>query len=296
MRLAGKGLHVFSTRKAVPYLLLAPLLSLFAVFRLWPIYKAIILSLYQWSSLTSGTFVGLENYFWVLRNKFFLIGLKNTLYYVVVYNAIMIVLALAIAVIVDSRLIRGGRVFRTIYFLPICMSLVVTAFVFQYILAPNGLLNTVLRLIPFVPSGTEYLANPDTAMGAVIMMKVVRNTGYYSVFLFAGLKAIPLEFYEASRIDGASSWAMFRYVTLPLLKPILLFVIVMSTIWAFQLFDEPWLLLKGGPVNATTTLQIFLYEQAFLGGKFGVAAAASFLMAFLMIGVSRLYIRLFKES
>ena len=294
MKLMGKG-HLI-TKKATPYLLLAPLLVLFVVFRLWPIYRAAILSFYEWETFTSGVFVGLKNFSWVLRNKYFLIGLKNTLYFVFVYNAIMIVLAIALAVIVDSRLIKGGKVFRTIYFLPICMSLVVTAFVFQYILAENGLLNTVLRLIPFVPSGTKYLSNPDTAMGAIIMMKIVRNTGYYSVFLFAGLKAIPPELYEASRIDGASSWAMFRYITLPLLKPILLFVVIMSTIWSFQLFDEPWLLLKGGPVNATTTLQIFLYQQSFLNGKFGVGAAASFLMAFMMIGFSRLYIRLFRES
>jgi ABC-type sugar transport system permease subunit len=176
------------------------------------------------------------------------------------------------------------------------MSLAVTAFIFQYILAENGLLNTVLRVIPFVEGKTKILSNPDTAMWGIILMKIVRNTGYYSVFLFAGLKAIPPELYEVSRIDGASSWALFRYITLPLLKPIILFVLVMSTIFAFQLFEEPWLLLKGGPVNATTTLQIFLYQQAFIKGNFGVGAAASFFMAFMMIAFSRIYVRLFRES
>jgi len=285
----------FKMQKAIPYFLLLPLLTFFGVFRLWPVFNAVMLSLYKWQTLRRGTFMGLKNYYWVLHNGSFLVALKNTLYFVVVYNVIMVVTALAIAVVVDSRLIRGGKVFRTIYFLPICMSLVVTGFVFQYILSSNGLFNAILRIIPFLSSNTNYLQNPNTAMGSIITMRVVRNTGYYSVFLFAGLKAIPPELYEASRIDGASSWATFRYVTLPLLRPILLFVLVMSTIWSFQLFDEPWVLLKGGPVDATTTLQIFLYKQAFLQGKFGVGAAVSFLMAFLMIGISRTYVRLFRE-
>lgn len=278
-------------KKIVPYIMIAPFLVFFAIFRVGPIFTSIWMSLSEWSGITAVGFVGARNYLILLTDSRFWVALKNTLFFVAVYNAIMISLALFIAVIVNSPLVKGGRLFRTIYFLPVCMSLAVVAFVFDLIYSrTSGLLNMFLGIL-HLPHDYRWLDDPNSAMWAVIGMRVWRASGYYCAFLFAGLKGIPTEIYDASKMDGASPLSTFRYITLPLLKPMLLFVIVMSSIWSFQLFDEPWILTKGGPADTTLTLQIYLYQHSFLFNKFGIGAAVSYIMALLMVTSSILYVR-----
>jgi len=279
-------------KKVVPYIMIAPFLVFFGIFRVGPIFTSIWMSLNEWSGITAVGFVGAKNYLTVINDARFWVALKNTLFFVVVYNSIMLSFALFIAVIINSPLVRGGRLFRTIYFLPVCMSLVVVAFVFDLIYGRrSGLLNIFLGLL-HLPHDYRWLDDPKLAMWAIIGMRVWRASGYYSAFLFAGLKAIPIEIYDASEMDGASSLSTFAYITLPLLKPMLLFVIIMSSIWSFQLFDEPWILTKGGPSDSTLTLQIYLYQHSFLFNKLGMGAAVSYLMTLLMILSSILYARI----
>ena len=283
-------------KKVVPYVLVMPFLLFFATFRVGPILSSIWMSLLEWKSITPVEFIGLKNYLVVLKDGKFLLALKNTLFFVGVYNAIMILLALSIAVVIHFSTIRGGRLFRTVYFLPVCMSLAVVALVFDLIYSKKtGFLNMFLGML-HLPRDHRWLDDPNLTMWSIIAMRVWRASGYYAAFLFAGLKGIPTQIYDASKVDGASSTTTFIYITLPLLKRMLLFVIIMSSIWSFQLFDEVWVLTQGGPAGATLTLQIYLYQHSFLFGKIGMGAAVSYIMALLMIVSSLFYSRMLRTK
>lgn len=276
--------------KIAPYIFLIPFIAFFSVFRLGPIVYSFYMSFTKWNGVNFIGFVGFENYISVFRDARFWKATSNTFYFVVVYNVLMISLAILAAVMVDIKSLRGKKFFRSAFFLPITMSLPVVAFVFDLLLSRYGLFNFVLGKLGF-SANHRWLADVKLAMWSIIIMRLWRGWGYYSAYFLAGLKSIPQNVYEAAKIDGATSWSSFFYVTLPLLRPMLIFVAIMSTILSFQLFDEPWILTQGGPADATLTLQIYLYQNAFLFGRLGQGAAISYLMTLMMMAVSVLYVR-----
>lgn len=278
-----------------PYLFLMPFLIFFAVFRLWPILWSFIISFFEYKNGGVTRFVGLSNYISLFQDPVFLKSIGNTLFFVIVYNVIMIFLAIVLAVMASSTFITGRKVYRSIYFIPIAMSLPVVAMVFDMIFAKNiGLASALFSMF-----GAKYdfrlFASMDWAMWGVILMRVWRGVGYYCAYFLAGLTAIPHDVYESSKIDGAGPLTTFFKITLPLLRPMLIFVFIMSTILSFQLFDEPWILTQGGPANQTLTLQMYLYQTSFLQQDLSRGSAVSYVMTLLMMGASVIYVSRLSE-
>lgn len=278
-----------------PYVFLLPFLVFFVAFRVGPILWSLLVSFTKWSGMDDAVFVGFQNYLRIFKDGRFWTATYNTLYFVVVYNAIMIFLALVLAVLLNSSLLRARGFYRSAYFMPITMSLPVVAMVFDLILARgSGLLAVLLRYLG-VSLNVRWFSDTSLAMWGIIMMRVWRGTGYYSAYFLAGLSSIPSEIYESARVDGASAWTVFTRISLPLLKPMLVFVLIMSTILSFQIFDEPWILTQGGPADATLMLQIYLYQTSFLEGNLGRGCAISYMMTILMMGASVLYVKGLEE-
>lgn len=278
------------------WVFVTPFALLFIVFWLGPIITSMFYSLTEWTGMSQPSFIGLNNYRLLLSDERFLVALKNTLFYVVAYNAIVLPLAVILAITLHSPKIgKSSKFFRLMYFLPVTMIMAVVALVFDLVYARDiGLLDSVLRIFGYMGT-TDLLYTKSTAMWAIIILRVWRTLGYYAVIVLAGLQGIPSELYEAARVDGASGFRSTFSITLPLLRPVLLFLVVLSSIWGFQLFDEPWILLQGGPGDATLTIVQYLYQNTFLYNRLGYGAAIAYILAILMFGVSLLQIRLMTE-
>jgi len=264
------------------WLFVAPALALFGVFFVVPIAAGFLLSLtdfdiYAIGALENARFVGLANYAWLLRNPEFWNALWNTLYFAGVGGPLAVVVSLVAALFLNAKLVRARSLFRTVYFVPVVTTLVAVAIVWRYLYHPHyGLLNTALGWIGIGP--IDWLGNPRWAMPAVILLAVWRTFGYNMLIFIAGLQSIPEELYEAAAIDGASAWRRFVHVTLPGLAPTFLFVSVTTLIGFFQLFAEPYVMTLGGPLRATTSLVLLLYEEGFRWWRMGVAAAIAFVL------------------
>jgi ABC-type sugar transport system permease subunit len=208
----------------------------------------------------------------------------------------MIFFAMIMASLLSSKFLVGRRVYRSIYFIPIAMSLPVTAMVFDLIFSRNGGLIANIMNIFGREMTVRWFNDMNLAMWGIIIMKVWRAMGYYSAYFLAGLTAISPEIYESAKMDGSGPVSTFFRITIPLIRPTILFVAVMSSILSFQTFEEPWILVQGGPANATLTLQIFLYRTSFLEGKLGLGSAVAYLMTMLMIAFSILYVNRLGEK
>jgi len=255
---------------------------------------AIALSFFHWEGI-AGTieFIGLQNYFHVITDSRFWLSVKNTLVYLAVYNSLMILLAVGLALLLNSPLTRFKSFFRSIYFLPVTFSFVAIALTFSMIYHIDyGVINLILKALNLPKVG--WLEDPDIALYSLAFMRVWRNTGYYTIILLAGLQSIPDELYDAAKVDGASAIQRTLYITFPLWKGMILVALVMSTIWSFQVFAEPWILLKGGPQDATLTTAIYIYQRAFGAWRFGLASAAAVINAILVFIISALQFKLIR--
>ena len=265
----------------------APALLLIVVFFAGPVLAAIGLSftdfdLYALADPSAARWVGLRNYARVLHEPLFWQALQNTLYFAVVGGPLTIAASLGAALLVNARAIRWKSTARTVFFAPFVTTLVAVAIVWRYLYHPRyGLLNYLLGLVHVAP--IDWLGNPHWAMPAIILMATWKNFGYNMLICIAGLQSIPRELYEAAALDGASAWQRFRHVTLPMLAPTLFFVVIVTMIGYLQLFTEPYVMTQGGPLRATTSLVLYMYEEGFRWWRLGVAAAIAFLLFVLIV-------------
>lgn len=279
-------------KQLAPYLFITPFAILFLVFWIWPIIQSFYISLTDWNGFNPSNFIGFRNYINLINDKTFLIALQNTFVAAIVYIIIVLIISLFIGIVLGLVDLKFRVFFRTAYFLPVTMSLIIVATVFQLIYSKQGgLINSILGLFHIQP--IDWLGNGKIALWSIVALRVWRNSGYYSLFIIAGLQNIPHEVYEAAMVDGAKNWDCIKRITLPLLRPMILYVIVTSSIWAFQLFDEPWLLLKGGPGTSTLTLSIYLYQNSFRFFKFGYGSAISYVLTLIMIVFSLVQMKIF---
>ncbi len=266
--------------------LLAPGLLVIGLFFLLPIAASLLLSftdfdIYAIADTANVRLAGLANYAALVRDPLFWIAMRNTFYFVLVGGPLTIGVALAVALLLQSRLARWKGLFRTIFFAPYVTTLVAVAIVFRYVYHPRfGLLDRALGVFGIAP--IDWLGDPRWAMPAIILLAAWKNFGYAMILFIAGLQAIPESLYEAARLDGAGAWATFRRITLPLLSPTFLFLGVMTTIGYFQFFAEPYVMTAGGPLNATLSVGLLMYKQGFRWWNMGYAAAISFVI-FLVI-------------
>ncbi len=282
--------NILTNTKIMPYLFLLPFILFFLIFRLWPILWSFFISFFSYNGTNVFEFVGLKNYISLVKDGTFLTAVWNTLFIVIVYNVIMILFAMVLATLLSSDFLRGRRIYRSIYFIPIAMSLPVVSMVFDLIFARNGGLIAAIMQLFGQTLTVRWLNDMTLAMWGIIIMKVWRAMGYYCAYFLAGLSSIPSDVYESAKIDGAGPIVTFWKITVPLIKPTILFVAIMSSILSFQTFEEPWILTQGGPANSTLTLQIFLYKTSFLEGNLGLGSAVAYIMTILMMGFSILYV------
>lgn len=231
------------------------------------------------------TFVGLQNYTTMFSDAQFMESLRVTLVYIFLFVPGLFVCSLFLAILVKQKIPLVG-VFRSMFFLPNVVSLVVVGFVWKFLLIDKiGLINQLLQMVGI--SGNSWLGDPRFALGTVLVVTIWFWMGYYMVIFLAGLQEIPLEYYEAARLDGAGRWSTFRHVTWPLLKPTSFFVLLVSLVSAVagsQGFDLIFVMTQGGPANSTSLGIFYIYQQAFQYGNYGYAAAmASFLVAILLV-------------
>ncbi|HBD01600.1 MAG TPA: lactose ABC transporter permease [Lachnoclostridium sp.] len=270
------------TKRNAPYFFLAPMIILFLAFMAYPIADSFRLSFYNFEGGTY-TLVGLNNYAVMLKDPIFWKSLSNTVIYLIVQVPVMVILSLILGVLVEQDFLKFRACYRIGVFLPSITALVAYAMVFKLLLNTDyGIINYVLRAAGF--RGVDWLNTVWGARFSIIMGITWRWTGYNTIIMIAGIKGIPTELYESADIDGASFWQKVMGITIPMVKPIMLFVSITSTIGTLQLFDESFILTQGGPDNATITIGHYLYNTGFAFFKFGYAAALSYALL-IIIGV-----------
>ena len=277
-----------------PYAMLLPTIVIFAVFMIYPILYSFYLS---FTEFTGGTyeFLGLRNYIELFNDPVFYKALFNTFFYLIIQVPVMISLALLLAVLVEQKFIRGKGFFRMATFLPTITSLVAYSLVFKVLFNTNyGLINYIVEF--FGGEKIQWIYSAWPARASIIISITWRWVGYNMIILLAGIQAIPTEMYESASLDGASFWQQLFYITIPAIKPIILFTTITSTIGTLQLFDEPYILTQGGPNYATITLGEYLYDNGFTYLKFGFASALGYVMVIIIGLLSWLQFRVNKEE
>lgn len=274
---ATRGSTLFRARARWAWLVLALPLLFFLVVRLLPTLYAMRMSFYDWKILAERhPWVGLANYAKLFKDPNFLQSLRNTFVYVLVGVPLQLALGLVVAMAIQS-LNRFQGVFRFLYFLPYVTSSIAVGWVWRWMLQEHGgLVNEVLHLVG-IPA-QKFLGSPTQAIYSIIMAIVWQGLGFSMVIFLAGLEAVPTSFYEAAALDGASGWARFRYITLPLINPTIVFSGIVGTIRYLQVFSEVYSMSSqgaGGPLGSTKTLVLFIYEEAFKSFKMGYASAGT---------------------
>ena len=277
---------------AVPYLFIAvPVLSLI-IFLFIPMIVSLWWSLNDYSGLQAAKFIGLNNYIELLTDdKIFTKSLVNTTIFVLLGMSIGPTLGLLTALMLNNN-VRFRSLFRTAYYLPVMTSLVVVATIWIMLYNRNGLFNAILQEFGLQRLG--WLSNPHYALVSIVIASVWQGFGFETVVFLAALQSIPLELYEAAMIDGAGAWAKFRYITLPALRPVILFVYIIGIIGSYQVFDQVFVMTDGGPIYSTSTIVHYLFTK-FQDLRLGYASAIAYILFAILVIFSYLQMRLSRE-
>lgn len=284
---AGRAFRRLSSpgRQLAPYLFILPFFAVFTLFWLVPIGASLFYSLTEWRGITAPRFIGLGNYQALWASPRFHNALTNTLVLAFSYVILTNLAALSLALLLDAGWMRLKQLFRTAFFLPMTISIVVSAVIFQLVYAGEiGLVAKALALVGI--KGPVWLQEEGWATAAIIIMRVWRTMGYYAIIYLAGLQTVSADLREAARIDGATPWQTTWHVTLPSIRPVMLFCLVISTISGLEMFDEVMILTQGGPADTTLTVAVYLYQQGFQFLQLGHAAAASYVLTVIIIAIS----------
>jgi multiple sugar transport system permease protein len=285
-RLAGSAL--------TPWLFAAPGLVLLLVFLIVPFALAFVFSFTDQRLVSSeelGTrFVGARNYLRLFDDESFWAALRNNFFFVVVVAPLQSALALGLALLVNQKL-AGTRLFRTIYFMPVATTMAVVAVIWSLLYSPDaGVINRLVGALTFGLVGPQdWLRDPALVLPAVMVLSIWQGVGFQMLVFLAGLQAIPGDLYEASTLDGATKWKQFRYITLPLLKNTTIFVLLTTTIYAFQLFTQVQIIAASGasaPVDSFRTMVMLMVHEGFRNGKIGYASALSVVFFAIVLAIS----------
>lgn len=277
------------------YVWISPFFILFAIFGLYPIGYSVVLAFFHWNGIGEWQFAGIQNFKELFTDRIFWQVLKNNLslwLYVVPYRTLI---ALILAAILASPKVRGQSAFRIIYILPYITSMVLVSVVFRVLLGDHGgLVNLMLQTVRIPP--VNWLRDARWTKISISMVMTWRTIGYFMVIMIAGLQRIPRHLYEAAMIDGANPVLSFTKITVPLMRPIVAFVVVISTIEIFQTFEVALVLTEGGPRNASTPLTYLLWKQAFQYSRLGYASSLAIIVFIIIAIVSFLQMRLFDKN
>lgn len=276
-------------------LFLSPTLIVFSVFILFPILFSFYLSFHEWNMFSGERdFVGLSNYVAMFSDAEFWAVFRHTVVYTIGTVPLNMALALFVAYFLNKR-IRGKKFLRAAFFTPVIISSVAAAVIWRWVFDPNlGLLNYTLESIGL--PAVNWINDPTAAMAALIIVGVWKTFGINMILFSAGLSGIPQHYYEAAEIDGAGPWSKFWKITVPLLSPTTLFILVLSFIGSFQVFDLVYVLTYGGPLGSTKVLVFYLYEHAFRYFNMGYASAVAYLLFFVLFILTMVQIRFFRDQ
>jgi multiple sugar transport system permease protein len=284
----GYKLHDY----AVAWMFLLPMAILFAIFKVLPLLGAFWLSTRSGGLIGGTEFVGLDNWASILDRSEIMRAIQVTFKLALIGVPITVVLALGVALLLQ-RVKTGASVFRFLLYFPCLVPGIIAGLVWIFIAHPDfGLLNQILVSFGLPP---QTWLGPDLALPMVAAVGVWGSVGYWAIFFLAALIGLPGELYEAAHLDGAGAWQRLRHLTLPLLKPILILVIVMSTIWALQSFDSAYGLTRGGPGSLTTTIVMFIYSDVFESDRIGYAAALAIVLLFIIMVLVAVQMRLMRQ-
>ena len=289
-RAARGGWWARNQRRVAPYIFISPFYILFVLFLAGPALFAFLLSFTAWNGVDVIRAAGVANYANLLADGSFGLSIVNTLWYMFSSLFVVCPLALVLALVLNSGLVRGKWLFRTIYFIPAVTSVVAIAIMFLLLYDKDyGLINAGLQAVG-LPT-VDWLGDPTMAKIAVIGLIIWRWTGFIMVYFLAGLQAIPREMHEAAWVDGANRWQAFLNVTIPLLRPVILFVAVIVLIGSAQVFEEPYILTRGGPADATLSIVEYLYREGFEYLQLGYASAIGVALFVAIFALSLLQMR-----
>ncbi|MBE5823550.1 MAG: sugar ABC transporter permease [Butyrivibrio sp.] len=282
-----KKMGLLAKQRAAGWAFLLLASAMIVVMSFYPMVRALI------TSFKTGSSANLQwadpiiyNYKRMFQDKMFMRSVGNTFLYLIIQVPIMLVLAILLAQLLNNKDLKFKGLFRTCIFLPCAVSLVSYSLIFRSIFATQGLINIILQKIGIISEGINWLGTTSTARIVIIIALIWRWTGYNMVFYLAGLQNIEYSVYEAAKIDGANGWKTFWYVTVPLLRPVIIMTFIMSINGTLQLFDESVNLTNGGPANTTITMSHYIYNNSFGQGvaNFGYASAMSFFV-FILVAI-----------
>ena len=283
---------------AAGYAFVAPAVLILAGFLLYPIGYSTWLSLHEWDGYTPrwGPFVGLDNYRALVADDVFWRATINSIVFVAVRTPLEVGLGFLLALLLNRRLVARSLL-RTLFFVPVVMSLIVVTLIFQRVYETNtGLLNTLLQAIGLGALAHPWLGDPATALPAVIAVSVWKNVGFSLVILLAGLQGLPQEVLEAARVDGANAWQLTLRVIAPLMRPILALTALLSIIGGLKVFDLIFIMTRGGPTYSTEVLATMLYREAFELNHMGIASAIGVILVVVVLSIARVQALALRES
>ncbi|WP_373870287.1 carbohydrate ABC transporter permease [Bacillus velezensis] len=291
-------ISLVSRKRFIPYLFLAPAL-IFLLFVYIPIIENVFFSLFEWSSFQpEKTFIGLKNYIDLFHDPVFFTALRNNVLYAVISLICQVGGGLILAAVLEDRLVRKwSPFFRTVFFLPVVISMTVIALLFDFIYNPEiGLLNQLLEAVGLDELTRAWLGDENTAMLSVIFVSQWQSVGYIAMLYIVSIQSIPAELYESAQLDGAGKIQQFFHITVPQTKEMSFVAVVMTLTGAFTVFNEPYILTGGGPGNASEVLSTLLYKSAFTKDMMGYASAIATVVLLLTLALSLIQMKFFKTG
>lgn len=278
--------------KLAPYLWILPALTVYGIFKLYPLVSGLQMSLLRWDGIEEPRYIGLRNFEKILSDEMTLTVLMNNVHYAVGTVVGKIVLSLILAILLHQAL-KGRTFYRTSLFMPVVMSFVVVGVLWSWLFNPQfGLINSFLRGLGLDFLVQDWLGDAAVALNSLILVDIWKWYGFHMVIFLAGLQSIPDELYEAARIDGASVWQQFLHVTLPMLQPVMIVNVTISLMGAFNVFDIPFIMTAGGPANATNVMALHIYIRGFKFYRFGYSAALSYVLLVIVTLVAAIQLKL----
>jgi ABC-type sugar transport system permease subunit len=279
--------------KLAPYIFLSPFIVLFCCFMLYPLGRSVVLSLYKSVGPGKNEFVGLGNYRYLASDRIFWASVANTTYFTTLFLILQVPIALGLAVMLNSKLLKFRNFFRFAFFSSHLVGMVFVAIIFGLMLAQrHGVINKMIGFVfPFIGTELNWFADPKLAMPAVVIAALWISVGYAMIYLLAALQSVDQELYEAAEVDGASKWQQFRHVTLPGIRPVLIFLILVGTIGGYQLFELPYVLFHGVWTNYAITIVTYLFQMGFEAGDIGYASAIGWALVVIIFVVSLIQLK-----
>jgi len=291
--MASRGVPFLNRREVVPWVFMAPFLIFFLAFRVWPVISAFFLSFQDVQGIGVSEWTGLSNYAYLLKDPSFVKSMRNTTLYTIGILIMLVPLPLIYSQFLYSGVVARSNWIRLLIFLPVLTSLVVAGTVFRLLLAPDGILNTALTAIGL--PGPRWLGVAELAVPSMVIVATWRWTGMNIIYFTSGLTNVPHEIFEAASIDGANGLQRFLHITVPMLKPVTVFVVTLTLIGGFQVFAEPYVLFSQGesPGQGGLTIALYLYRQAFRSFNMGYASTIGVVLALIIMAISLVQFRLF---